>query len=69
MPTVTPSLLVAVLVAGVLGAVYRTATRPPMSYDAGLADTPLGPVPTLLLRRLLRGPDLVAVLVLIDLFV
>ena len=68
MPTVTPSLLVAVLVAGVLGAVYRTATRPPMSYDAGLADTPLGPVPTLLLRRLLRGPDLVAVLVLIDLF-
>lgn len=67
-PAGTAPLLVLLLVFGVLGAVYRTATRPPMSYDAGLADTPLGPVPTLLLRRLLRGPDLVAVLVLIDLF-
>lgn len=64
----TPLILLIILVGGLLGAVYRTATRPPMSYDAGLSDTPMGPVPTLLLRRLLRGPDLVAVLVLIDLF-
>jgi hypothetical protein len=28
----------------------------------------MGPVPTTLLRRLLRGPDVVAILVLIDLF-
>jgi hypothetical protein len=66
-PGIIPALLQAILVAGVLGAVYRAATRPPMSYDAGLSDTPFGPVPTLLLRRLLRGPDLVAVLVLMDL--
>ncbi len=55
------------LVLGVLGAVYRTATRPPMSYDVGTADTPMGPVPTTLLRRLLRGPDVVAILILADL--
>jgi hypothetical protein len=64
-----PPGLTAVLVAGVIAAVYRTATRPPMSYEAGLADSPFGPIPTTLLRRLVRGPDLVAVLVLIDLFV
>jgi hypothetical protein len=66
-PTVTPLALTVVLVVGLLGAVYRTATRPPMSYDVGLADTPMGSVPIPLLRRLLRGPDLVAILVLIDL--
>jgi hypothetical protein len=38
-----------------------------MSYDVGLAYTPMGGVPIPLLRRLLRGPDLLAVLVLIDL--
>jgi hypothetical protein len=56
------------LVAGVLGAVYRTATRKPMSYDGGVADSPFGPVPVNLLRQTVRGPDLVAVLVLIGLF-
>ena len=56
------------LLAGVLGAVYRTATRKPMSYDGGMADSPFGPIPTNLLRQTLRGPDLVAVLVLIGLF-
>ncbi len=57
-----------ILIVGTVGAVYRTATRPPMSYDTGTANTPMGPVPTTLLRRLLRGPDVVAILVLIDLF-
>jgi hypothetical protein len=57
-----------ILIVGTLGAVYRTATRPLMTYDTGTADLPLGPVPTTLLRRLLRGPDLVAVLVLVGLF-
>jgi hypothetical protein len=56
------------LLVGILGAVYRTATRPPMAYDVDIADSPLGPVPTTLLRRLVRGPDLVAVLVLLELF-
>ena len=64
----SPPVIAVLLVLGVVGAVYRTATRPPMSYDAGLADSPMGPIPTTLLRRLIRGPDLVAVLVLIDLF-
>lgn len=57
-----------ILLLGTLAAVYRTATRPPMSYDTGTANTPMGPVPTTLLRRLLRGPDLVGILLLIDLF-
>jgi hypothetical protein len=39
-----------------------------MAYDMDIADSPLGPVPTTLLRRLVRGPDLVAVLVLLELF-
>lgn len=56
------------LLLGVLAAVYRTATRPPMSYDVDIADSPLGPVPTTVLRKLVRGPDLVAVLVLLELF-
>jgi hypothetical protein len=30
-----------------------------------MADSPLGPIPTNLLRQTLRGPDLVAVLVLV----
>jgi hypothetical protein len=57
-----------VLVVGSVGAIYRTATRPPMSYDTGTANTPMGPVPTTILRRLLRGPDVVAILVLVGLF-
>ena len=63
-----PSIVEALLLLGLLGAVYRTATRPPMAYDVDIADSPLGPVPTTLLRRLVRGPDLVAVLVLLELF-
>jgi hypothetical protein len=58
----------AVLTAGVLAAVYRTATRKPILYDGGLAHTPMGPIPVTLLRQVLRGPDLVALLVLVGLF-
>jgi hypothetical protein len=61
--------LTAVLTVGVLGAVYRTATRPPMSYDTDIADSPFGPVPTSLIRKVLRGPDVIALLILIDLLV
>jgi Family of unknown function (DUF6297) len=59
-PTVT-----LILMAGVLAAVYRTATRKPMSYDGGAADTPFGPIPVNLLRQVFRGLDLVAVVVLV----
>jgi hypothetical protein len=55
----------AILLAGTVLAVYRTATRKPVSYDGGVADTPFGPISTNLLRQTVRGPDLVAVLVLI----
>jgi hypothetical protein len=58
-------LVTAILTVGIMGAVYRTATRKPMSYDGGMADSPFGPIPTNLLRQTLRGPDLVAVLVLV----
>lgn len=60
-------LITAILVAGILGAVYRTATRKPLTYDGGggTADSPFGPIPVKLLFQVLRGPDLVAVLVLV----
>jgi hypothetical protein len=58
-------LITSILTVGILGAVYRTATRKPMSYDGGMADSPFGPIPTNLLRQTVRGPDLVAVLVLV----
>jgi hypothetical protein len=58
----------AVLTAGILAAVYRTATRKPIQYDGGLAHTPVGPIPVTLLRQVLRGPDLVAIVVLVGLF-
>jgi uncharacterized protein DUF6297 len=42
----------------VVGAVLRTATRPPMTYDnLGSTDTPMGAMPTRLLTQLFRGPD------------
>jgi hypothetical protein len=67
-PAPGPTLTV-VLMLGLLGAVYRTATRPPMSYDSDISDSPMGPVPTSLIRKVLRGPDVVALLVLVDLLV
>ncbi|MEU6644979.1 DUF6297 family protein [Saccharomonospora sp. NPDC046836] len=42
-----------------VGAVVRTATRPPISYEApGQTDTPFGPAPVRLVAQLVRGPDL-----------
>jgi hypothetical protein len=49
---------------GVFGAVYRGATRKPMSYDSPALDTPFGLIQPGLLRQIFRGPDLLAVLVL-----
>jgi hypothetical protein len=57
-----------ILVAGLLGAVYRTATRKPMTYDdgggGGSAGSPIGPIPVNLIRQIFRGPDVVLLLVL-----
>jgi hypothetical protein len=53
--------------AGVLAAVYRGATRPPRNYEGGAFDTPFGGIPVGLLRQLVRGVDVLAVLVLAQL--
>jgi Family of unknown function (DUF6297) len=56
----------AVLLAGVVAAVYRTGTRPPMTYGGTAIDTPFGLIPVDLLRRLARGPDLLAVAIIVQ---
>ena len=57
--TIAPPPVFAVppLLAGVVFAVYRGATRPPMRYDAPATETAFGPLPTGLILQLLRGPD------------
>jgi hypothetical protein len=59
-----PGTLEVLLLAGVVGAVYRAATRPPMAYGGAVVETPFGLIPVDLLRQLTRGPDVVAVLVI-----
>lgn len=58
-----------VLVTGVVAAVYRSATRPPMVYGGAVAETPFGTIPVDLIRQVVRGPDLLALLVVIQLAV
>ncbi len=54
-----------VLLAGVVAAAYRGATRAPMSYGAGAFDTPLGMFPAGILLQLARGPDLLGVVIVL----
>ncbi|GAA5182384.1 hypothetical protein GCM10023322_19260 [Rugosimonospora acidiphila] len=54
-----------VFVAGLVFAVYRNAATPPIRYGGAMVDTPFGLVPTDLLRQILRGLDVVAVLTLV----
>jgi len=61
-----PAVLQVVLVAGVIAAVYRAATRPPMRYGGAVVDTPFGLIPVDLLRQIVRGPDLLAVLIVVQ---
>ncbi|GGM32299.1 DUF6297 family protein [Micromonospora yangpuensis] len=58
-----PGWLTVVLVLGVVAGAYRAATKPPMSYDTAMVDTPFGMIPVGLLSQLLRGWDVVAVVV------
>ncbi|GAA1739531.1 DUF6297 family protein [Luedemannella helvata] len=51
---------------GVVFAAYRAATRAPLDYGGAYAVTPFGTIPVDLLRQLLRGPDVIAVLVLVS---
>jgi hypothetical protein len=56
----------ALLAAGVLAAVYRAAGRRPISYSGMAVDTPLGMLPLDLIMQLLRGPDVLAAVVLVN---
>ena len=49
----------------VVAAAYRAATKPPMSYGGAVMETPLGLFPIELVVQLARGPDLLAVAILI----
>lgn len=50
-----------VMVAGVVGAAYRAATRPPLSYGGAVIETPIGLVPLELILQMMRGLDVLSV--------
>jgi hypothetical protein len=58
-------LLEALLIAGVVGAAFRAATRPPMSYGGAVFETPFGLFPMELVLQLARGPDLLGGVILL----
>jgi hypothetical protein len=53
------------LLASVVAAGYRAATRPPMAYGGPAVDTPFGLIPVDLIRQVIRGPDVLAVVIVI----
>ncbi len=57
---VEPLIVVAVVVAA-----YRAATRPPMAYGGAAVDTPFGLIPVDLIRQVIRGPDVLAVAIVL----
>jgi hypothetical protein len=67
-PAAGPSLGVGalVLVAGIVAAAYRGATRPPMAYGGTAFETPLGAFPVEILIQLARGPDLLGVVIVLQ---
>lgn len=70
LPVVRPLGLVDIgLMVGVVFAAYRTATRPPIRYGGPVADTPFGMIPVDLIGQVVRGPDVVAGLVLVELLI
>ncbi|GIF60236.1 DUF6297 family protein [Asanoa iriomotensis] len=58
-----------VLVAGVAASLYRSATRGAMAYGGAVAETPMGVIPVDMIRQVIRGPDLLAVMVAIHILV
>ncbi|GHJ08276.1 hypothetical protein TPA0907_26430 [Micromonospora humidisoli] len=62
-----PVPLDAVLLLGIVTAAFWAGTRPPMRYGGAVVNTPFAMVPVDLVRQVLRGPDLVAVLVVVQL--
>lgn len=64
-----PIWLAVLLIAGVAATVYRAATRGSMVYGGTVAETPMGAVPVDLIRQVVRGPDLLFVLVAVQVLV
>ncbi|GIF77544.1 DUF6297 family protein [Asanoa siamensis] len=64
-----PAWLPPLLVAGVAATVYRAATRGQMVYGGSVAETPMGAIPVDLIRQVVRGPDLLALLVAIHILI
>jgi hypothetical protein len=54
-----------VLLAGIVAAAYRAATRPPMSYGGAVVESPLGLIPVDLVVQLARGPDLLGAVIVL----
>ncbi|MEU8421731.1 DUF6297 family protein [Micromonospora sp. NPDC048835] len=63
-----PAWLAPTLALGVVAAAFRAGTRPPIDYGGATVNTPFGMIPVDLLRQGSRGPALLAVLVLVQLF-
>jgi Family of unknown function (DUF6297) len=65
LPALVPMhpLAMALLPTGAVAVVYRTATRTGLNYGAAVFETGFGTVPMDLVRQLLRGPVLLAMLV------
>ncbi len=59
-----PTVVDAVFVAGLVVAVYRTASRPPMRYGGVVWETPFGLIPVDLVSQVVRGPDVVVTMIL-----
>ena len=70
LPTVDPgpAWLAPTLALGVVAAAFRAGTRPPIDYGGATVNTPFGMIPVDLMRQGSRGPALLAVLVLVQLF-
>lgn len=54
------------LVAGVVAAAYRSATRRPMNYGGAVLETPFGLFPTEMLLQMARGPDLLGAVIVLQ---
>lgn len=68
LPLVRPavSIVDVVLLLGIVAAAYRAGTRPPMEHGGVLVDTPMGMMSIDVVRQVIRGPDLVAVMVIAE---
>lgn len=54
------------LVGGTVAAAYRAATRGPMTYGGTVIETPFGLLPLELVMKVARGPDLLGVIILLQ---